>query len=86
MCHVLFKKGNFLPSGSTGKKVLNRSVHHLVPLEIQANINASAADISDPHTSTNVDNQNNDRPVSVNSRPRCNAACIGELLRRDNVA
>jgi len=69
-----------------GKKVLNRSVHHLIPLEIKANISASAADISDPHTSTNVDNQNNDRPVSVVGRPRRNAACIGELLRRDSVA
>ena len=69
-----------------GKKVLNRSVHHLIPLEIKPSIGASAAGSADAHSCTNVDNQNNDRPTSVVSRPRRNAACIGELLRRDNVA
>ena len=82
-----------------GKKVLNRSLKHLIPLEIRsqhAKINAN----SDPtHNDMPTQQPQASKPQQQQSerthkrtqnqhncnRPRRNAALIGELARRDNM-
>ena len=68
-----------------GKKVLNRSIQRLIPLEIAANNNASASGNNGARSSTEINTVGKSNSKSVLDRPRRNAACIGELLRRDIV-
>ena len=76
-----------------GKKVLNRSLKHLIPLEIRsqrAKLNANSAPThkqtppQQPQAS-NAQQQQHEEPHKRTHRPRRNAALVGELARRDKM-
>ena len=65
---------------SKGKKVLNRSIQHLVPLEV-----ASQALCNDSADKAAASAPNAPIAISAPSRPKRNAALIGELRRQDGM-
>ena len=76
------------------KKILIRSITHLIPLEIQINHplpdkqSTNSAENASTHTPQSdaaaPEQQQVDRPIMLQSaRPKRNAARIGEILRKD---
>ncbi|XP_065070793.1 uncharacterized protein LOC135695590 [Rhopilema esculentum] len=67
-------------ASTNGKKILNRPLQHLIPLEVNANTQ-SIGTVEAPHAQADPTNE----PLTSNAkgRPKRNAAIIGELIRRD---
>ena len=68
-------------AGKDGKrKLLQRAVQHLVPLEIRSEPVREV----DVYRENDNDNNLDDQSCGKERRPKRNAAIIGEILRKDN--